>query len=404
MMRFRFENAGTASEAAEPNCRKAAKARFAFVALLCAVGAVLAAACERRTATQTAPLLGRDAVVAERLEEGGALTPWARNGFRSMTVIHAGTRSGLDRIPDERIRMLAELARAEKWDAFAHASAGTIDGSNYLFAASRLGIVGKIYWIVPYPFFESAGGGDKARQFLGDSGLIGDRSEAGRFRMAGACLAGEVRGVEIALCGPDTMHQVREPALLDLDDRFFLVYARTREKSVLESIKLTLDALVFRGYTIASATVSASPPGPLYEPALAYVGAQVQEALQAPSILQQAEPPPLWKARDEGDVLLQERAFRRASKALKASLQTFGPDRGLRALLAAAALESGNSNEALAEADSLCRERREDCGLLIHLGGIAVAKGKADRADLFFRKAREALPGREPAGGGGNIP
>lgn len=373
-----------------------------LVSLFCGTALFLAVSCEKQS-TAREPLLGRDPVITVAETNGGveALLDWAQKGFRNMTVIHAGVHSGMQRIPEARLKQLSVLVREKRWEAFrgpaSRENGGLVSGSDYLSAAAGLGIVSRICWVIPYPFFESAGGGEKARQFLADSGLIANREEADRFSLSGACLAGSIGKAEIDVCAPDTAHLIREPVLLVLDGGFFPVYAQSRGIHVLESFKLFMDEMFSRKYAVAAAYITTSSGEEPFDPALLYLGSQVDEALRDPSIMRKAEPPPIWKARDEGDALLRAREFRRAYGVLTRSIKEYGPDKGLRSLLACAALQQGSYSAALDEAGSLCREDRLACGLLLYLGDVAADKGKQERALDFYRQALETVPGWKTA-------
>lgn len=369
--------------------------------LLPCVFLLLASSCEKKNGP--ARILGTEpiSISAETAEEGGALIEWARNGYRGMTVIHADAHAGLDPLPDKNVTELQKLVKSKDWDALKGAVGETgtslVTGSNYLSAAVCLGIVKKIFWIIPYPFFEQAGGGERARQFLIDRGLVKDRNEAAGFGMAGGCLHGQARNIEITVCAPDTMHLIRKPVLLDMNTNYFLAFARSRGITLLEGFKLFMDAMFVRNYRIAAAGITTSFSDGYYDPALAYIGSQVREVLKDPSIMRQEAPPPLWSARDEGVDLLQKREFRRAYDMLQASIRKFGPDKGLRALFSIAAVQQGRYEEALPVATGLCRADRRHCPLLAHLSGIADVKGRPDMAAVFLERGRDAWPQSIPA-------
>lgn len=341
--------------------------------------------------------LGRDPVVMNKAAEEDRLHEWAQKGYRGMTLVHVGAHAALAPVSAETVKELARRIKSKNPDVLERSPGegrqDRVSGSNYLSAAIGLGLIREIYWVIPYQFFGSAGGGEQAREFLVDRGLVKDRSEADRFRLAGGCLAGSIRNAEITICAPDTMHLIREPVLLDLDMDFFRAFAQGRGINLLEGFKIFMDAMFSRGYMVAGAYITSPPVEEPFDPALAYVGPQVQEALKNPSIMQQADPSPLWKARDEGDALLRGRDFQRAYVVLKNSIKEFGPDKGLRALLACAALQRGKYEEALTEASDLCKETKADCGLLVYLGGVASDEGRPERASVFFQKALEVIPG-----------
>jgi hypothetical protein len=340
-------------------------------------------------------VLGSEPVLmsAETDDAGAVLIEWARNGYRGMNVIHAGAYAGLDPIPDENIAELQNLIKAKQWDALkdavGKAGRSPIAGSNHLSAAVRLGIVKRVFWIIPYPLFESAGGGERTRQFLIDRGLVKDWNEAARFTAAGICLQGQVREAEIMVCAPDTMPLIREPVLLDLNTDFFPIFSRSRELTLLDGFKLTMDALFQRNYRVAAASMTASGTGEEhFDTASLYIGSQARAVFREPSIIRQETPPPLWKARDAGDVLLQKHEFRRAYDALQASIKEHGPDKGLRMLLSIAAVQRKKYDEALTTASALCRADKMYCSLLLYLARLVEEKNGPDKAKVFRERAQ----------------
>lgn len=372
-----------------------------FLSLFCGVLFLLTSCREKADPLKTLQLGADPVEVSKTAGEGRILLDWARKGYRGMTLVHVGGHAGLAPVSDETVKELGRRMQSKDWDALeipaGQGRQGLVSNADYLSAAIGLGIVREIYWAIPYPFFGSAGGGEQARQFLVDRRLVKDRAEADRFRMAGGCLAGSLRNVEITICAPDTMHLVQRPVLLEIDADFFPAYARGRGVNLLEGFKLFMDAIFSRRYTVAEAYITPYPAGDSFDPALAYVGSQVQEAFKKPSIMQQPDPPPLWKARDDAEALLRQLDFRQAYTASKASIREFGPDEGLLAMLACAALQLGKHEEAMTIGGELCRKDSGLCNLLLYIGDHENGRGRQDRAEAFFRKALEIMPGWEPA-------
>ena len=372
---------------------------IAVFLLCCATVLSLTTSCgEKKAPLQTQQLGTEPVVIRKAAGKVGVLLEWARKGYRGMSLIHVGEHDALSPLSEKTVKELGRHLHSKDWDALEKKLGEDRVGSpDYLSAAVGLGIIKDIYWVIPYPFFGSAGGGEQARQFLVDRGLVKDRSEADRFRMAGGCLAGSVRNTEITICAPDTMLFIREPVLLDLDMDFFPVFAQGRGINILEGLKHFMDAIFARRYAVAEASIASPPAGESFDPAQTYIGAQVQEAFKKPSIMQQPDPPPLWKDRDAADALLREGDFKHAYTALKASIKAFGSDEGLRALLACSALELEKHEEALTIAGELCREDKGLCPLLLYLGDRENNRGRPDRAEVFFRQALEVMPAWEPA-------
>jgi len=374
------------------------KARL--IAVFVVLGLVFVSCSERGTKKRY-PVLGREPIKEVSIYEdhSEALVEWAKRGFRDITVIHVDAHDDLGYIENGKIEKIKKDIERKDWEDLSQSrdkgEKGLYSLANYLYAASHSGMVKKVYWVMPFDFFLRAGGGEKLRNFLkiGGSSMMSP-AEVDALQMQYGCLVGVLKGVDLSICGPETLPRVGGPVVLDIDIDFFPTYAGERAWSKLEGIKKFFDALYKRNLMVAFADISYSVNGGYLRPTHRWLVDVVKSIVDRPEVLNQDRPPDLWADLDVLDYALVAGKPDKGASVLKEAIERFPENLSIRAYDAYYSLVfRGEYEDAFDKAVDLCKEDDGYCYLLPFMGGI-VADGKNPRkAGIFFEKAVEMKPG-----------
>jgi tetratricopeptide (TPR) repeat protein len=355
--------------------------------------------CTKKDDISKYPVLGTDSIfeVKEMEDQSESLIDWAKRGYSDMIVIHVDTRDDLGFIPEERIEEIRRFIEKKDWESIEkqhdRGAKGLFLSSDYLYAASRLGIVKEVYWVLPHTFFDKADAGTLIKRFLNTNGSLKDKGEVDAMAMKQGCLAGRLKGVMMNICGPDTMPFIQAPIVLDIDVNFFPPYSSERTVSMLRGLKIFFDNMNMRNYRIASANIAYSINSGYLRPIHRYIGPEVIEAVSNPQLLKRDTAPELWSARDNAETLIHRGEKKLAVDSLRESMKKFPDDTVLRAFYINAIFLLGKYNESLEGAKDLCKKDERECSLLVYLGGLLAGTENAGESDRFYNAAFETRPG-----------
>ena len=199
-------------------------------------GAGLLAGC---VATDPAPsgrrpvdpvLVGQDPVPRVHLFENNssALIAWRRAGVRERILVHLDGHGDLDWLPEETIVRLAAATPEELEDLELHpysVEGDTLDRFgiwNFIYPASRMGIVREMIWVVPDGTLGSlAAAQSLVRELLVRKLQMIQFEELRAMRFHPGMVRGEVLGLPITICELDNLPPIDEPVLLDIDLDYF---------------------------------------------------------------------------------------------------------------------------------------------------------------------------------------
>ncbi len=159
-----------------------------------------------------------------------ALIAWREAGATDRIVVHLDALPDIDWLPDEAIARIAassatEIAALESNPFVVESDPlARFSSDNFLYAASRLGIVREVVWVAPDETFAEKGGVRRLVQDL----LIGrpqmvTESDARSFHQDGALIRGTILGIPIVVCRLADLPRIEEPVLLDIDLDYFTI-------------------------------------------------------------------------------------------------------------------------------------------------------------------------------------
>jgi hypothetical protein len=354
---------------------------------------ILFISCTRKSDVDRVRVLGTDPLdeIAVLEEHREALVHWAQKGLKNAVLIHIDPHDSLQSIKPETIQRIAEMLKEEKWEELKKSRGALITNGNYLFAAVQLGIINKIYWIVPYRFFEDIPlAKEKIQDSLRTSPSGFKKDEIAGMRMIEGCLTGLLAGVDIHICSPRTLPRIFVPSIISMDAGFFPVYAKEAEISKLRALKWVMDYITFKQKILVShADVSYGIESGYAEAVHRYLGDQLIESLGNPNILKAESPPELWQFRDRAENMLSGGEDTLVEEFLVEPLKKYPDDPALKLLHAAANTRLQKYEDAYKETNEICSRDKNYCYGFIYLGNETKDD---DWKKKFFKRAQKTLP------------
>jgi hypothetical protein len=325
-------------------------------------------------------------------EPDEALTEWGRKGFKNASLIHISPYDSLKGIAHHNNQEIAGIMEEKKWKQLNNNRGRLFNNSNYLYAAVQLEMVKRIYWVIPYRFFEDMPfAGEKIKEFLKKSGSGFDEKEVMLLKMIAGCLTGRLSGSDIYICSPRTLPEVREPVIVSMDVSFFPVYATEAKISKLRALKWFFDYITLRRtFRVMYTNISYSIESGYTDTIHRYIGEELIEVMGNPQILKSDSPSELWQFRDKAENMLSGGEDELVIEYLKEPLNKY-PDPALILLNAAAEIRLKEFDNALKAMDAICPKNEKYCYGYIYLGNIIDDK-QEDWKKKFFQNALEALP------------
>jgi hypothetical protein len=355
--------------------------------------AVHAACSDRKPDAVPAVLVGVEPVVAKigAADYREVLRSWHRNGYRSRTVIQVGTHVGLAAIPDARLRSIREDVQGAD---DASRAAERVTGQDYLSAAAELGMVKKLYWVMPFDDLDFINAEVRVQERLRSSpaGLPLRDIESLKFR--NGCVSGRLSGIETSICSIASLPSIPEPVLLAVDSGFFPALAAAKRKNILGQMRGFLESLSVRGIRADSVQVVSAPDGSARQ---GYVPEEVISMLNEPGIIRQPFPPGQWSLRDEADNLLSGGGVRETLQLFRQRGHEYPDDPYLVLTQGTAELLAGVRAEGVKRMERGCRDRELYCQGLVDAGRALEQAGNRAQAARVFARVLELRPDYRPA-------
>ncbi|MBI5640910.1 MAG: tetratricopeptide repeat protein, partial [Nitrospirae bacterium] len=265
--------------------------------------------------------------------------------------------------------------------------------SNYLYAAMRLGLVKRIYWVIPQRFFEVIDAERRVKDFLRSEASLFDKSDIDKMSLKGLCVAGKVYGAELNICAAETLPSIAEPVVLDIGADYFVVYSSLRNKGMLEGMKIFFDLMGKKALKVVSAEMAYSERSASKRPFHGYVADQVGAALKDPHIMKQENPPELWRHRDIVSSLLSRGEGKGAVEYIASSGREYADESSVKMFRAVGLALVGKTDDSLGIFEDLIRQDKHYAYAVVSMGrDIALTKNAGD-AERYFKKVLELRPG-----------
>ena len=358
--------------------------------------ALFTLSCTRSQSPETYPMFGEDPLmnITVMEEESEALVTWAEKGVVDAILVHIATRDAMAAVKSENIQTLRQLIKEKDWNALRESYKELYDNSNYVNASVQLEMIKKIYWVIPYRFFEDIPLAEsKIQDFLRSSPSGFKEDEIAGMKMMSGCLTGYLAGVDMHICSPRTLPKVHVPVIISINVNFFTVYAQEAGTSKLRALKWVMDYMTFKQkLRVSLAGVSYGIKSGYTDPVHRYVGDQLIESLGNPQILKAESPPELWQFRDMAENMLSGGEDRLVLEYLEEPVKTYPDDLPLRLMNAAALVRLKKFSDAFSETDEICAQDKNYCYGFMYLGNVIEDKKWQKK---FFDKALLTLPDSE---------
>jgi len=339
--------------------------------------------------SESYPVLGLEPIADSTLVEDPreTLVLWARKvKLRKMTAVHFSGRDGLAGASDDAIRAVRTMIKKGQWTELEkrrnEGNQPLFTAQNYLFTAASLGIVQKIYWVVPGRLLLYSDAERRVQLFLEGGDTRFSREDISGMKYAYGCVSGTLRGVAVSICSPESLPSISEPVFLDLDVEAFSQFAQERKFTRLRGFKEFFDILATKRIRSASTTIVLTdlPSRSIHR----YIGTQAREALSNPAIMKTA-PPELWALRNDID-----RVFfgdEDPARAIRGALKKYPTDGALVLYGAVAAMLRVSGQPALETLGKLCGSDKAACDALLYVANRLMRKQHDVSAEACLKKA-----------------
>ncbi len=247
--------------------------------------------------------------------------------------------------------------------------------ADFIFAAYKLGIIKKLYWVSPSGFLEWDDIEKGAAAFLRAFGYSEDIIKT--FKKDGKVVKGKIFGLEVVLTSIRNLPHIKEPVLFSVDVDYFPNAIRKKKKRDLEFFKEFFYYLREKNIHIRDLGVAYSVNGGYTEAVYRYIGDELIYLLKHPEIASSGDFPEVWRYRERGFVLFRKGQYSDAMKVFSEALLKYPDEPSLIAGKAAVLVLSGEHKEALPLIKGLIETFPEYSYLYVYLGRIL-----GDRKDL----------------------
>jgi hypothetical protein len=354
---------------------------------------MISISCTREEKATKYKLLGTDPLdaIAVLEEHSEALVYWAQKGLKNAVLIHIDPHHSLESIEPGTIQQIGAMLKEKNWGDLKKRRGSLITNSNYLYAAVQLGIIDKMYWIIPYRFFEDIPlAKEKIQDFLRTVSSGFKEDEIAGMRMIEGCLTGLLAGVDVHICSPRTLPRIFVPAVISMDVSFIPAYAKEAGISKLRALKWVMDYITFKQKLLVShVDVSYGIESGQTDAVHRYIGDQLIESLGNPQTLKAESPPELWQFRDRAENMLSGGEDKLVEEFLVEPIKKYPDDPALKLLHAVAITRLQQYDDAYKETDEICSRNKNYCYGFIYLGNETKDD---DWKKKFFKRAEKTLP------------
>ncbi len=308
-----------------------------------------------------------------------------------MTAINVGPKDGLAFIPPEKMKLIRDaLGRGGNRSGLK----AFVNGDNYLFAGSQLGIVKRIIWIIPFRYLDFVDAEERVKYFLRNEASHFPAGEIDSLKFDNGTVSGKLAGVGIQICGPSRKLHLNDSALVNLDMSFFPLYAVQKRMNKLGAIRDFFDSIA--SWRIMAGSVHVISP-PDLDSIYGYFPDIVKTILSEPSLIHTNSPQPVWVVRDQAENMLSGGGIKEAFEFLTAQTKAYTDDPYLAVMREIARSQLAGKAPALDNLSRLCKKQAIACRGIVDAGVMRYRSGDVVGSLEFFRKAVELEPGMHEA-------
>jgi len=314
------------------------------------------------------------------------LVQWMKAGYEDMVLINVDHHDDFRPIPEHKMMRLKNLYDDKKWDEIvssrdkgAHSLYVLAD---FIYAAYRLGIVKKLYWVATSGFLDYEDIEKGGRAFLRSFGYPDDVIAS--FRKSGQALSGTIYGLEVVISSMKNLPGIKEPVLFTIDSDYFPNRMEKKDEGELQAMMEFFYHLRNRNVRVKHLSISYSVNGD-YTPVIdKHMTDEIAHLFSHPEIIDNQLFPELWKVRDRGFGLLRNNLTEDAFTLFSDSLTVF-PGEPTVVLGKATSLSlMGKDDDAFNVMDTLLQDNPEYDYFFIYMGKVLGEKKQLERARRYF--------------------
>ena len=334
------------------------------------------------------PVSGKDNLPHVKVIENhkSALTYWLDSGIKNAVLVSIDAHDDIKRIPDSYIQELKVLSNQRvttSAGAEAHQNfSGKVTNGNFLYAAAKLGIFKEIFWIIPAPYTGTSNQENSLISLLNYYNFF--KKDIKTFKMAGNCFKGQVNGIPFSLCDVDSLPDIHEPIVLNIDSDFFPAVAESRSEKLIDSISRTNKALAGRNYKIIDAVLAYSVDGGHLNTYHRWIGDLFVLSLENPLMMSAGKLPDRYPALQQADLLLLMGRYDELLEHLQPFIEIPQPDPAMLTYYAFALAGLNAEAHAYSYAEQACLADKKYCYVLSEIGENLLADHGLDSAEKFF--------------------
>jgi len=342
------------------------------------------------------PVLGRDSVKGVGILENHseALERWAERGIKNAVLINIDTHDDIRRISREKIRILKKLYTDGDIKSMKQShdigDESLYHIGNFIYAAATLGIISKVYWVIPFAHFSYPDTEERLRLFLKTYSFTDDDLRS--FHMENGCYRGIIDGIPLSVCGIEQLPDIGKPVLLSIDLDYFPPFPVEYKESLLGGVKMIFDALASKSYMIRDAVIAYSVKTGHTRAFHAWLADVVKGVLENPEVLYKESPPALWAVYQQSEFMQREEQYKGMVHYLLPLLKQYANNPALLMYVASAYANLGNYSRSVRAGEIACMENRYYCYGLTEIGYFLLKDGKVDEAEKYFVSAERLRP------------
>jgi tetratricopeptide (TPR) repeat protein len=349
--------------------------------------------CER----QTYPVAAVDPIPDIHLVEDHSevLVDWMKKGYKNKILINVDHHDDLRYIPEHKINHLQQLFKEKKWDEILRERDKGVQSlfvlADFIYAAHRLGIVERLYWVATSGLLEAGDREGGARSFLRAFGYPDEIINT--FRQDSNAVTGNIFGITVTISSIKNLPEIKEPILLTIDNNYFSNRIQKTGATELMVIKDFLTHLQTKKLEIQHLSIAYSVHGDYTPITDRHLAEEIFHILQHPEIIKNTAIPKIWGIRDRGFALLRSQRGNDALTVFSEFLPAF-PDEPTLILGKAIALSMmEKDSEALSTIRELLIQNPEYDYVYLYLGKNLGSKGMVQRAQTYLEEYLKRHPG-----------
>ena len=297
------------------------------------------------------PVVGVDGVKDIYIFEdhSEALIHWIKRGYKDCILINVDEHDDIRYIPEHKIQKLKKFAKNRKWDEIANSHDRGVPSlftlADFIYAAYRLGVIKKLYWVSPSGFLKWPNIQKGAQELLRAFGYPEDIIKT--FKANGRVAEGKIYGLDVVLTSVENLPELDEPVLITFDVDYFSNSLWKLKKGELDIFTKFFSSIKKKNLHVKDVSIAYSVNGGYTEAIYRYLGDEVVFLMKRPDVAINRAYPELWKLRERGFKQYRKQKYIEALEVFENALETFPDDASLLGGKAAVLTMLNRNREAL---------------------------------------------------------